>query len=235
MRDPFSGGHAAGKRDDLRVPVRHQRLARFLAITGDDVDNPFGEFLKRYFGEQQSGERCEFRRLDDHRIAGHQRRRDFPGHQKQRVVPRHDADDHAVRFLHHEIHLMTLHRWNHAAGFVTPDFGVVIKARRDPLDFVHVFDERLAALLRQNRRNPFAVLSQIARGGVQQLALFDPGNKAPIILRLQRGQHRPIGIFRTSTRNFVDNLFGRGILDLESLTRKSRYKLAVNEHFAHRS
>ncbi len=130
---------------------------------------------------------------------------------------------------------MTLHRRNHAAGFVTADFGVVIKARGHPLDLVHVFNQGLAALLRQEHRDPFAVLAHIARGGVQQIALFDSWDKAPIVLGFHGRKHRAIGIFAARARNIVDRFFGRGILNRESFARKTRDKFAINEHFLHSS
>ena len=166
MRDSSSGGDATGERYDVRVPVRDQGFGRFLAITGNNVDNSAGKFMERDFRQEQCRKRRMLRRLDDHGIAAHQRRCNFPGHQKQRVVPRHDADDQAVRFLHHKVHLVALHRWNDAAGFVAANFGVVIKTRRDPLNFVHVFNQRLATLLRQKRSETFAVFAHVARGSL---------------------------------------------------------------------
>ena len=46
-------------------------------------------------GEGERGQRREFRRLQHHRIAGRERRRDLPGEHQQREIPRDDLPAHA--------------------------------------------------------------------------------------------------------------------------------------------
>ena len=62
---------------------------------------------------------------------------------------------------------MALHRRDHAAGFVPADFRVVVKAGSHPLNFIHVFDERLATFLCQERSEVALILAHLARDAVQ--------------------------------------------------------------------
>jgi hypothetical protein len=50
-------------------------------------------------GEEDGGQRGEFGRLQHHRAAGRQRRRDLPGQHQQREIPRYDLADDADRLV----------------------------------------------------------------------------------------------------------------------------------------
>src|SRR5262250_84830 len=123
-----------------------------------------------------------FRRLNDHSVAGRESRSDLPGHQEQRVVPGNYAHHHTVRLLHYKVHLMMLNRRDHATGFVTANFGVVIKTGSDPLNLIHVFDEWLATFFSQQLSEILLMLANLPRHPVQQFALFNAGHEAPVVL-----------------------------------------------------
>ena len=53
--------------------------------------------LDRDLAERQRGQRRLARRLQDHRVATRQRRRNLPGGEQQRKIPRHDRRDDADR------------------------------------------------------------------------------------------------------------------------------------------
>ncbi len=235
LRDPSTGRDAASECDHVRVTVRDERLARFLAVAGDDIDDPFRQFMKSDLSKQQRGKRRVLGGFDNYGVAGCQRGRDLPGHQQQRIVPGHDADDDTVRFLHHEVHLVSLYRWNHAARFVAANLCVIIKARGYPFDFVHVFNEWFAALLRQERCEVALMLPYVSCDRVQQLALFHAGNETPVVLRFDRSHNCTIRVFTPRARHFVNSFFRCRILNRKSFAGKTCNKLAVNEHFAHGS
>ena len=75
-----------------------QQGADFTAAAGEDVEHAirqagFGVDL----GQFQGGQRGDFRRLEDHRVAGSQGWRRFPQGDLDRVVPRTDTGGHAQR------------------------------------------------------------------------------------------------------------------------------------------
>jgi len=67
---------------------RHRRAGRF-AEAGDDVDHAIGQAdLLGEAAEIDGRQRSIFGRLDDHRVAGCQGRRDTPTNQQEGKVPR---------------------------------------------------------------------------------------------------------------------------------------------------
>ena len=81
--------------------MRGDRLADDAARSRHDVEHAGGQAdLPGRLGEDEGAERRQFGRLEHHRAAGGERRRDLADHLVQRVVPRRDAADHADRLLH---------------------------------------------------------------------------------------------------------------------------------------
>ena len=72
----LAGGDRAGKGDVAHVGMFGQRLAGHLAITGDDIDDPW-RHPDRFddFADQQRGQRRILGRLDHRRVTAGQRRR----------------------------------------------------------------------------------------------------------------------------------------------------------------
>ena len=130
---------------------------------------------------------------------------------------------------------MTLHGRDDAPSLMSPDLRVIIEARGDPFDFIHIFDERLAAFHRQESGEFFSMLTHSARGLVQHLALLNAGRESPIIPSGVCGTNGGFGIVGASARHFINTLFRRRIFDGESFSRKARHEFTVDEHFSHRS
>ena len=93
----------AGERDLVDVLVLNECGARF-ARAGDDVDHARGQIdIAHELGQLERRERRRLRRLEHHRVAAGERRRDLPSGHQQRKVPGNDlARDtqcraHAVR------------------------------------------------------------------------------------------------------------------------------------------
>src|SRR2546422_1462056 len=128
---------------------------------------------------------------------------------------------------------MALHRRDHPAGFVAANFGVVVKTRCRPFDLIHVFNEWLAAFFRQQGSELALVLADIARHRMQQFALFNTRNEAPVILRFQGGYYGAVRVVRTGSRRLVNRVLSRGIFYGEGFAGKTLDKLAVDEHSAH--
>ena len=71
------------------------------AAADDDVEHALGKDLGDERRELQRRERRHLRRLQHHRVAGHQRRADLPHRHHQRIVPRRDRADDADRVAAH--------------------------------------------------------------------------------------------------------------------------------------
>ena len=67
------------------------------AAADDDVEDALRKDLGDERGELQRRQRRHLRRLQHHRVAGHQRRADLPHRHHQRIVPRRDRADDADR------------------------------------------------------------------------------------------------------------------------------------------
>ena len=79
--------------------MRHERRARGLSVTGENVDDPRREAgLRDEFRESQCRERRLLGRFQDTGATGGECRRDLPRGHRQRKVPRDDLADHADGF-----------------------------------------------------------------------------------------------------------------------------------------
>jgi len=94
--DPLADLGRAGEGDLVDARVAHHGHSDLTARAGDDVEHALGQAcLSREIGELERGERRQGGRLEHHRIAGGQGRRDLPRREQEREVPRHDRADHA--------------------------------------------------------------------------------------------------------------------------------------------
>jgi len=90
----------AGERHLGDERMLDQRRARFRTEAGDDVDDTGRK--AGFLDETHELERARggvLRRLDDHRVAGRERRRQLPRQQQERRVPRDDRRDDAERLV----------------------------------------------------------------------------------------------------------------------------------------
>jgi hypothetical protein len=78
--------------------VPTERLARRLAETRHDVEDALGDAgLDGQLGHADRRQRCQLGGLDDHGVAGRERRRGLPGGHEDREIPGHDGADDADR------------------------------------------------------------------------------------------------------------------------------------------
>ena len=103
------------------------------------------QMLHGQLGECQSGERCVFRRLDDHRVARGQRRRHLPGKHQQRKVPRDHLADHPASCVVGKFRLQQLRPAGMMVEMPRHQWNVDIAALADGLAVVHRLEHRKAA------------------------------------------------------------------------------------------
>ena len=102
LHDLLAGRGRAGEHH--HVDLVDQRLAG-LAEAGRDLVDAVGQAARAHrLDHRQRRERRDLRRLEDHRVAGRQRRDAVAEGVRQRVVPRPDhADEPERRVAHHEL------------------------------------------------------------------------------------------------------------------------------------
>lgn len=95
----FAAGDAAGEGDFGDVRMLGQILAGFRADPWQDVKHPVRQArFAVNFRQLEGGQRGDFARFENHRIASGQRWRRFPQGDLDRVVPRADPGYHPQRF-----------------------------------------------------------------------------------------------------------------------------------------
>lgn len=86
---------------DIRMP--RQRVAHFVPVAVHEVEHAGRHAgLVQDLGEQDRAERRDLARLEHHRAAGRERRRDLAYDLVDRPVPRRDQRAHADRFVRHQ-------------------------------------------------------------------------------------------------------------------------------------
>src|SRR5688572_20824773 len=101
---------------------------------------------------------------------------------------------------------------------MTAELGVIVEARRGPLDLIEVLDHGLAALAR-HRLGQVPMHRSYASGHfVQHLRLVEPWNAPPLPLRDVGTLHRRRHVSRLRTRHETNRLLSRRVLDGHRLT-----------------
>ena len=176
--DRLTGGHAAGEGDHVRVRVGDELVARGGAA-GHALHETRRQDLEDLH-ELQGGQRRVLRRLDDHGVAGRQRRDRLPAEQHEGVVERQDDDDDTHRLLDRVVHLPRDRRADDVADVVPADLGVVVRGRHRPADLVGALLVRLAHLAGQQLgdlgQEPAHRLGRLVQLlGAHQRRLLPPG------------------------------------------------------------
>ena len=168
----------AGMIDDRRTRVRAAR---------QDVDDALRHAgALADLGEQDRGQRRELGRLQHHRAAGGERRRDLPGEHQQRKIPRDDLADDAGRLVAGKLAVERLR----PAGMMQE-----MADRQRHVDVAALAD-RLAVVDRFQHREQALVALHGAADGVEHLGALVAGRGAPFRQRLARRpqpphRHRP--------------------------------------------
>ena len=94
----------AGEDDLADVGVADEPLSDHRALAGQHLEKTLGQAgLHGQLAEPYRGQRRPLGRLEHHRVAGGQRRREAPGRDRHREVPRRDHTDHAHRFVEGDV------------------------------------------------------------------------------------------------------------------------------------
>jgi hypothetical protein len=154
----------------LSTPSWPTIAAPVVAVAGDDVDDARRQAgLAADLGEQQRRERRELGRLEHHRVAGRQRRRDLPGQHQQREVPRDDLAADAERPWPGKLFLQQL-----------GPAGVMVEvARRERHVDVARLADRLAVVHRLEHGEEALVLLQVPGDGVEIAGALVAGQGGP--------------------------------------------------------
>ena len=97
----------AGEHQRVDIHVQGQRFADGVTVTGQNVKNACGNTCLNSQCSNADGRQWRFfRRFEDHRVTGGQRRPQFPARHHQREVPRHNGADHANGFTGHQTQLV---------------------------------------------------------------------------------------------------------------------------------
>ena len=147
--------------------------APVVAVPGKDVDDALGQArLAADVREEQRGQRGRLGGLQDHRVAGGERRGDLPREHQQREVPGDDLAGHAerarVRAVARVVELVGPAR-------------VVEEVRGDQREV------RVAGLL-----DRLAVVEGLQDGQLARALLDDPGDPEEVLGALGAGQRRPL-------------------------------------------
>jgi hypothetical protein len=190
--------------------------------------------------QRQGGQRRLARRLEDHRIAAGQGRRDFPDRQEQRKIPGNDRGDHADR-LAQRVGEVLARRGDRGdrdggaldlrrpAGHVAEEVGAErhVGGARDR--------QRLAVVERLEHRELFEVLEHQVAQLVNDLAALTVRHLAPgrtVLERRARSAYRPVGVLGLAVRDRGENLLGGGVDAVERLARRRVHPLTVDQHLA---
>ena len=131
-------------------------------------------------------ERGELGRLEDHRVAGGERRRDLPRGDREREVPWRDQPDHAERLPERHVH-PARHR-DRLAGQALGGAGVVAERVDDHAHLAAGVGDRLAGVARLERGQRLAVRVEGVGQMVQQRAPLRRIHRAPG----REGRARPL-------------------------------------------
>ncbi len=139
----------SGEGDLVDAGMRHQGLARS-AVARHDIDDAGRQArIAADFGEGQRGQRREFGGLQDDRIAGGQRRSDFPRQHQQREIPWDDLAADADRPLARKFRLYQFRPAGVMIEMARHERHVEIARFADRLAIVHALEhgEEAVALL----------------------------------------------------------------------------------------
>ena len=232
-RDPRPDGRRSRERDARHVRVVDERRPGLRSRAGDHVDDAGRQMGQGRLDEPQRRQRRQLRGLDDHGVAGGERRRNLPDEQQQRVVERHDRRHDAERLLDREVDLMFGRRRDGRAIRAAGELRVVLKARGAPLHFVEVLDPRLAAFAREQLREARAVAAHQSRGFVQHLAALERRQPLPVLLRRGRRGARAPHVVGRGIDDLVDELERRRILDAARAAALRILPAAIDPQSAH--
>ncbi len=209
----------AGEGDLVDAGMPDQQLAG-AAVALDDVDHPGRQAgVAADPGEGGRGERGEFRRLQDHRVAHRQGRRDLPGQHEEREVPRDDLPGDAHRHVPGEL---ALHELRPA--------GVVVEVAGDQRHVeVARLADRLAVVHRLQDGEQARVLLHVAGERVEVPRAAVAAERPPSRLRGARRRHRGVHLCGAALGHAGERLAVGGAQGVEEFVHRRAAEGAVDE------
>ena len=212
----------AGEGHLVDAGVLDERPAR-LAGAGDDVDDTGRQLgLPADVGEGEGRERRGLGRLEDHRVAGGEGRRDLPRQHQQREVPRDHLGGDAER--------PGIGTEPRVAQLVGPACVVEeVRGHEGQVDVAALAD-RLAVVDRLEHRQLAGALLHEAGQAEQVLAPVAPGQAGPraVVRGAGRGDG-PVDVLRAGRGDLGQHLLGGGVHGLEPAAVDRVDHLAVDE------
>ncbi len=179
--------HGAGEGDEVHARVTHEEVADLAAGAGEEVDRPRRcagrlEEARHLRGDHGRGAG----RLDDHRVAGDQRRAGHAGEDRERKVPRRDDECDAARLI--EVDVVLAGHVAHAPGLAQAQhLAPVVLEEVDRLVDVPVrLAARLAGLERHER-------GELERLGAHELGRPEQHGRALLGRRVAPRRERRLG------------------------------------------
>jgi hypothetical protein len=117
-----------------------------------------------------------------------------------------------------------------SAADVLAEAGVVLDRVREAAHLEHRFLERLALLPREQRREVLLALVDQALELVEDLGALRERRVGPAGQRARRGLDRLVRVARGPLRDAVDDLAGRGVLDVLGGAAARRDAVAADDH-----
>ena len=162
-----------------------QRRADLRAEAGDDVDDAGRKArLLDQLGELERRGRGELRRLDDHGVAGGERRRELPGQQQQRRVPRRDDRHDAQRLVARVVEVARLVERDDRALDLVGQPAVVVEPLRHVGSLRRHLGEELAVVADLDLGQPVRVRGRSGRracAAARRGALAVSSGHAPVV------------------------------------------------------
>ena len=223
--DLAAGLRAAGEGDLGDARVARKRGAGGMAEARDHVEHAVGiSGLRDQFGKGERRGGGMFRRLDHHRVADRERRRDRAGHHVERRVPRHDHTDHAERFAQGEVERVGLvHRDDVALDLVGHAGEVAVVARQIGELGTHLADQ-LAVVAGLELGQRLGVLRDQVGEAVEQPPPVGRQHGAPgrIAHGARRRRDRVIDILLARIRRPAPGRAGARVEAFEIVARRGR-------------
>ncbi len=209
--------------------VRNEVLRNLRGNTIDQIDHT-GRNTGIDKGADQFGRRCRglFRRLDDDRATGSQRRGQLAHHLVDREIPRRERGNRADRLL--DRHLVDTGQPGRddatvrTAAFLGEPFDDVGRRHRLHLGF----DQRLALLLDHQRSDGVGALAHQRSRLLHHLGAVERRHRAPLLEAAVGGGKRFVEVRLVGMSDGPDRLLGRGVKHRNGLARGAPAPFSVD-------
>src|SRR5215467_15921096 len=197
----------------------YQSFARY-TVARDDIDDARGKaYFVRNFREGQRSEGRKFRGFQHHRVAGRQRRRDFPRQHQQREIPGNDLSDHAAGGVIPELLLDKL----------CPTRVMVEMAGYQRNIQIAAFTDGFAVVESLEYGEPARMLLHLASQRIEKARTLVSGQFLPAAQGGTRGLHGGFDVGGASLGYIGDFFAGRGIAGFEISSLNRCLELPVDE------